>query len=61
MNRPHSAVDRILRDFHIDDASAFLDQIQGDGKAGFSSDPAVFIVGNIELAREKSLIDSREE
>lgn len=47
------AVDMILSEFEIDDAVSYLERVEDQVKTGFSKEPTVFIVGNVELAREK--------
>lgn len=54
MDCQKSPVDRILEDMGIDDAVKFLEEVQDEVKIGFSKEPTVFVVGNIELAREKN-------
>lgn len=54
-------VDQILADFGIADPVQYLEDVQNGIPDGFSKDPTVDIVGNIELAREKAAADALVE
>ena len=61
MTEQHHAVDAILEDFAITNAVEYLEEVENQADYGFSKDPTVNVVGNVELAREKRFLSDAGE